>query len=626
MRRHKAALLCLLTLFGAAAAALAAPAAPPISGVVRHLESPISGALVLFYNLGETSLTRSRTSSDGTFVLASASAGVYDLVAYKKGFLPALVRLWHQAVPERVSSVQIELAAKADSSSPRDSPSSLWELRSRLPADVLRELALEEISDSSASSLDRTRLDRLIGGEVRTVADLAAQGTASLSRTAVGVHGGLPNGWKYDLRGEYAAVMQNDAEREGVTSGNASGLALDVETSPLERIRVMTRRHTVSFGDDRPASLQTHGVAWSRGKEEGYAGTVAARYVEETNLYRSTALGTSFFPLASRTWEVNGRYSRPAGETPGVALAMSYRHRDATVGPSGVGSRGVFFFSAPDADLSASTSVRLSGRAELEGGLVARYLADGYGIAPRVMARYDLGKGTLLFLRGLYRIAEDETGRGTVLPRVASLEENSEPASEEAYSFGIERRKGDDSALRVEVSTQRMDEVVRSFFEGDFLTDFDSVYLFDGNTVWQYQVSARQRLSESLDGTMALRYGSIDGEVAEEASSSYGISGSRGHFWSARAAVEVRPTRTGVAVLVRGVRQALEQKSSPARLNDSDKLSLSVSQDLSVLGVTPFGSVWKVLVAVEAARSTATTDREDPPLTNRLLGGLSLAF
>ena len=44
------------------------------------MERPISGALVVFYNLADTTLTRSRTAPDGTFVVASAPVGVYDLI------------------------------------------------------------------------------------------------------------------------------------------------------------------------------------------------------------------------------------------------------------------------------------------------------------------------------------------------------------------------------------------------------------------------------------------------------------------------------------------------------------------------------------------------------------------
>ncbi|MDQ5859211.1 MAG: carboxypeptidase-like regulatory domain-containing protein [Acidobacteriota bacterium] len=624
MRRSATAFLAsVLPLIGAAGIASASPpVAPPISGVVRYVESPISGALVIFYNLGDTTLTRSRSAADGTFVVAAAPVGVYDLIAYKRGFLPALVRLWHQSLPERVSSVEIKLAAAGREPGSRSTPSTLWDLRDRLPADVLREIALEEISEAPPSSLDRLRLDRLIAGELRTVTDVGG-GDNSLSRAAVGVRGGLPNGWRYDLRGEYAAVSESVA-RPDDTSGNAAGLALDVSTTPGDRLRLSTRRHAMTFGDDRPASLQTHGVSWSRGGREGRVESVGARFIEEANLYRATALGTSFFPVASRTWEVNARYARPAEEAPGVAVAMTYRHREATVGPSGVGSEGAFFLSSPDADLAASTSLKLFPRTEVEGGVVARYFANGYGIAPKATVRYDLGNGAVVFVSGLYRVAEAGTGNGTVFPRVASIEENAEAASREGYAIGLERRSGD-STLKFEASAQRMDEVVRAFFEGDLLTDFDSVYFFDGNSVRQVQASARHRLSDAVTGTVAVRYGEIRGTVAPDAATSFGISDSDGSFWSARASVEILPTRTGVAVLVRGVRQTLETAGS-AHTNDSDKLAVSIAQDLSVVGLTPFGSDWKLLLALESARSTTATDREEPASTSRFLGGLALAF
>jgi hypothetical protein len=197
MRRSATAFLAsVLLLTAAGGIATASPVvSPPISGVVRHVESPISGALVIFYNLGDTTLTRSRSAADGTFVVAAAPVGVYDLIAYKKGFLPSLVRLWHQALPEKVSSVEIRLAAAGREPGARSTPSTLWDLRDRLPADVLREIALEEMAEAPPASLDRMRLDRLIAGELRTVTDVGG-GENSLSRAAVGVHGGLPNGWR----------------------------------------------------------------------------------------------------------------------------------------------------------------------------------------------------------------------------------------------------------------------------------------------------------------------------------------------------------------------------------------------------------------------------------------------
>ena len=625
-----------LSLFGGAALASPPPPAPPISGIVRHLERPISGALVVFYNLGDTSLTRSRTASDGTFVLASAPVGVYDLIAYKRGFVPALVRFWHQGQVEGVSSVRIQLAARGPTPAGPAAAESLWELRDRLPADVLREIAIEEgigqaqppsqpLPQAPGKPADATRIDRSMGGEVRTVANVGSADT-TISRTAVGVRGGLPNGWQYDLRGDYAAVSENSVASESASNtGNVAGLSLDVATSPEDQFALRSRRHTLSFRDDRAASFQTHGVSWRRDGEEGAAEWVAARYIEETNLYRATSSGTTFFPVASRTWEVKGHYERPAGDNPGVAVAMTYRHREGTVGPTGIGSDGAFLLSAPDADLSATASARLSSRAQVEGGVIARYLSGGYGLAPVAAVRYDLGNQTTAFVRGLLRARESGTGNATAFPLVVSIEESSEATSRKGFTVGIEHRDGNGSLLRVEASNQRVSEAVRAFFEGDFLTEFDSVYLFDGNLVRQYQAVATRRLSQNVSGTMSMRYGSIDSEISPESASGYGISANKGRFWSARAAVEILPTRTGVAVVVRGARQKLDTPAA-LRSNDSDKVAVSLAQDLSVVGITPFGAVWKLLVALESARTTATTERDEVVATKRLLGGVAISF
>jgi hypothetical protein len=632
-RRIVSIALSSVLLSGAAGWLLAAPA-PPISGVVRHLEAPVPGVLVIFYNLGDNSLSRIKTASDGTFVLVSAPAGVYDLIAYKRGFEPALQRLWHQATADQVSAVSIELTRKGGAANPVKSPApaTIWDLRDKLPADVLRELDIETDAPRgdtapTVAAQSSLPLSKMLAGEVRTVTDVASGSPGSaLSRAAVGLHGGLPNGWEYGISGDYATLGNRDAPGE-TTTGNAAGLALDVSPTEAQRLRLSTRRNTLSFGDS-PASLQSHAVSWSRGAEEGFVESVAARYVEETNLYRATALGTTIFPLASRTWEVNGRYGRPASDTPGVAVSMTYRHREASVGPSGVGAQGVFFQSAPDADLAVSTSVRVGERGEIEGGVVGRYLGSGgsaYGIAPAVTARYNVG-GSTVYVRGLYRVAGSTEGSPTVMPRVGSIEDNQEPAATRAFAAGIQYKAGRDTALHFEASEQRMGELVRAFFEGDFLTDFDSVYLLDGNSVRQYKATLEHRLTDTLSGSVSVRYGSIDGDVAPQSAAAYGIEKNTGRFWSARAAVEVLPTRTGVAVVVRGIRQDLQ---TPAALlaNDSDKLALSVAQDLSVIGLTPFGADWKLLLALEHAHGATISDRQDEAATaNRLMGGVAVSF
>ena len=180
-----------------------------------------------------------------------------------------------------------------------------------------------------------------------------------------------------------------------------------------------------------------------------------------------------------------------------------------------MGADGVFVQSAPDADLAASTAFRVSDALEMEAGVVARYIGSsntGYGIAPVATVRYTISQ-TTVYARGLYRAVGSTTNATAVMPRVTSIEESREPAATRSFAVGLQRSVGPDSPIEFEASEQRMGELVRAFFEGDFLTDFDSVYLLDGNDVRQYKAVIQQRLSNTLSGNVSVRYGSIDGEI-----------------------------------------------------------------------------------------------------------------
>lgn len=599
--------------------------ASPISGIVRSVETPVSGALVIFYNLADASLTRARTAADGTFVLASAPVGVYDLIAYKKGFLPALVRLWHQASEAQLSSVSIELAAAGKAARGRPTVD-VWELRDRVPADVLREISQADTEQHSAAAGPmRSPMSTRVAGEVRTMTDVAP-GDTSFSRAAVGVRGGLPNGWSYALQGDYAALTEAHGTQDpAATTGNSTGLALDVSPSAFDHIRVTTRRNQLAFGDQRPGSLQSHQVAWDGADRQGAVESVAARYVEEAGVYAATARGTSLFPLASRTWELLGSYARAAADNPGFSVAMTYRRRENTGVSSGVAANGAPYAAAPDADLSAAGSVRVGAKATLQGGVLARYVAGGYGIAPQAVARYEFNDGTSVVVRGLHRVAESRTATGTVLPRVVSIDDPKESASSRGLAVAFERTGPEGASFRIQASQQRLDEVLRAFFDGDLLTDFDSVYLMTGNTVRQLDASGQHRLTQTLSGSVNMRYGTIDGEVKPDAASAYGILDSKGRFWTARAGVELLPTRTGVALILHGVRQHLVTPSAKLH-NDSDRVAVSVAQDLSVIGLTPFGTICRLLVALESSRSTNLSDSPEAPMNRRLMTGVAVSF
>ena len=52
-----------------------------------------------------------------------------------------------------------------------------------------------------------------------------------------------------------------------------------------------------------------------------------------------------------------------------------------------------------------------------------------------------------------------------------------------------------------------------------------------------------------------------------------------------------------------------------------------MAQDLSIIGLAPFGADWKLLMAIENAQGTAIADHKDEVASvNRLLGGVAVSF
>jgi hypothetical protein len=155
-----------------------------------------------------------------------------------------------------------------------------------------------------------------------------------------------------------------------------------------------------------------------------------------------------------------------------------------------------------------------------------------------------------------------------------------------------------------------MGELVRAFFEGDFRRTSTACTCWT-ETPCANTSSLEQRLSDTLAGSVSVLR-SIDGEVSPQSSVFYG-SGNRGYFYSARRHRGV-PTRTGVAFLVRSLRQATQTQAA-VLANDSTS-SRSRSRDLSIIGLAPFSADWNCSSPSRQARGTAVSSQtRTPPRT-----------
>ncbi|HET7452325.1 MAG TPA: carboxypeptidase-like regulatory domain-containing protein, partial [Thermoanaerobaculia bacterium] len=193
----------------AVSAAWADSAPAPVSGIVKHLQVPIPGALVFVYGVSDSRLNRARTQTDGSFEVEGVPAGVYDVIAYKTGFYPSLIRLWHQG-STTVSTIAIDLVpAKV---SPMKSDADVWSWRDRLPADVLREITSESGADPyRPAPADGIRLARVVNGSFASSADMGGA-SGGFSRTEANLFGSLPGSLQYSFHGSYSA-LKDDAQQ-----------------------------------------------------------------------------------------------------------------------------------------------------------------------------------------------------------------------------------------------------------------------------------------------------------------------------------------------------------------------------------------------------------------------------
>ena len=418
------------------------------------------------------------------------------------------------------------------------------------------------------------------------------------------------------------------------TTGNAAGLALDVAPSSDEHLTLVDPPQHALVRATSPASLQSHAVTWSRGAGAGLRRIRrGALHRRDEPLSGDRRWARRIFPLASRTLEVNGQYGRPATLTPRASRSA---WPTATARRTS-GRRAWARTASSSSPLRTRTSRRRrpSRSATASSSRAASWRATSAppaatGSRPRQRVRYTIGQrhdalrprpvpGRRLDVAGHRRHAAHRVDRGE--PGAGGR-----PAPSPS---GFERNAGANSQLQIEVVAAAHGRAGPRVLRGRFPDRLrqhlparreqrPAVQGLVHAAALEHAVGQRRRCATARSTAASPRR-------ARPATAS---SRTAGRFWSARASVEVLPTHTGIAVLVRGRSSRTSRRPAAKLANDSDKLALSVSQDLSVIGLTPFGAGWKLLVAVENAQGNRRSPprRTSPSSANRLLGGVAVSF
>ncbi|MEJ2086797.1 MAG: carboxypeptidase-like regulatory domain-containing protein, partial [Acidobacteriota bacterium] len=140
--RNAAALTFVLLLVAAVCAAEPPeePAFGALTGNVSSSIAPLALSKVYAYQLSGQQLTKVATDQNGNFQFERLPAGLYKIIAFKDGFVPAIALL-SRSTSDAFQYLRLELYEEDAKTS--ESEDGFWAIRQRIPGDVLRDIEVE---------------------------------------------------------------------------------------------------------------------------------------------------------------------------------------------------------------------------------------------------------------------------------------------------------------------------------------------------------------------------------------------------------------------------------------------------------------------------------------------------
>ena len=329
-------------LFALASPATAAEPSGLLAGNVRGAEAaPIPAVHVYAYSLADFELRKVLTDLAGRFQFAGLPAGLYHIVAFKPGFLPAVVALTRQTA-DRDQTLDLHLLPE-DPTEPRNGED-YWLARSRIPPDVLREIETQSSLEAAWADLDS------VGGfnrfETKMLAETgvdgtAGQGDAQVTGGKVTFEGQLQH-LDIGVEGDFRRLQQASQSTVGdlTIEGSASQVSFDLKSQGDARFSLTTERNklvTRRDGVEEPVDFDHVRFDYMQPWGESAQSTISASVIDEANFYNDgAAVEPAGIPRASRTWQLEGSYSHEISDRTMVATGVRFRERQAelSLGPA----------------------------------------------------------------------------------------------------------------------------------------------------------------------------------------------------------------------------------------------------------------------------------------------------
>lgn len=621
--------------------------AAAVKGRVFEGSKPIEAVKVYAYEVASFAIRKVLSDDSGHFSFKSLPAGMYQIVAHKDGFAPSVELLLRKS-PDTHQFVEIRMQEEA----PDDmrQAEDYWSVRSRVPADVLRDI------NSSAHDLDAAFAPGLLlsddsqfTGQMLANSGLeqlgGSHGDAQLTTAQVDLLGAVGE-VKVSLNGTFQQLAQRpDVGSAIMPDGEARSMALRVEGTDNSNLSVTTANGQLASlrGEEvLPVDLETYQLRWSGQAGDKGRTEISAQYMEETNFHQVGWLDPANISGASQYWNLEGLFDGELSEKTSLRAGVSYRQRSREISEDP--------FEVDFGNKSFLDPSVLPGFSVDEDQAIDAYGIAGSKIQPRILVEYGLyssvrdGSLSLMPHGGMvvelgnawraetglsHRIEQDSdtpTTYGGFETAFFGDDSSCQRSGESCYEVKFAKKGTVGDSFSIGAVHRKFAETLRLYFSPDFFHRLESVFVVEGDSVPEVQFSLVRRIAPRVLAKLESNFASGGGgifyatdDLAYENEVRYLVTSLDTRFQS---------TATGVFVAFHHLEQALNpviDERRPAAEVEMQRLQVMLTQDLSALA--DFAANWAVRFNVELSRgSSPYTLTEDDELRKKLTGGISVSF
>lgn len=628
-----------LALLGQASVLQAQVRQAGVGGRVLGEAAPLAAAQIYAYQLADLSLRKVKTDAQGNFLFQDLPAGLYKVIAYKTGFMPAVIMLT-RTTAQAYQFLDVQLAQRQAGKGQAEDD--FWSIRARVPADVLRDIEKDESPFElvsfdapvavSLSTNFQTEMQALTGFD-----QIGAGGSGQLSGAGLGLKGQVGQ-VQVGLQGRFSqwssSSLQGPASAPSPTA-QASSLAIDVSRGPGSRVSILSFNNRMDRGaflnesgiSPGPVDFEHYQVNWSQEVGSNGRSELSAHYTAENNFHRQAAIDPLGIPEASQSWRIEGAYTIDFSDRNTLQSGLRYRERQFGLGGLERPGKAYERQALSSIDLFSRGGVRVQPAVLMEYGLYSTLSDGSLALTPQGGIVLQLGSNWQVETSAARRVYTDPSSGPDFLPTLFAQRDLCEQGSESCYEVNLSRKDEEDNTLTFGAVHRTVGDTLRLYFSEDFFDRQESLYLVRGDKLPEVRFGFRQKISPQVVTT-------LDSSVASGGGGTFFGANGRQYENQVRYMVTSLDTQllsssTGIFVAFHHLEQQLDSLNVAGRTDSQmelERLQLVLNQNLNIL--LDLASDWTVQLNMELSRGGASSSQTvaDDRVRRRILGGIAVKF